>query len=128
MLAPELQAALFPKDIIPAIGVVANLGLIFYMFLVGLEIDPSQLKGRIAQAAAISNASVALPMMLGIAVALPIYELVGPGHRSSSPSRCSWAWRCRSPPSPSWPGSWSSAGCSSAPWARSRSRARRSTT
>ncbi len=78
MLAPDLQAALFPKDIIPAIGVAANLGLIFYMFLVGLEIDPSQLKGRIAQASAISNASVALPMMLGIAVALPIYELVGP--------------------------------------------------
>ncbi len=71
LIAPDLQAALFPKDIIPAIGVVANLGLIFYMFLVGLEIDPAQLKGRIAQAAAISNASVALPMMLGIAVALP---------------------------------------------------------
>ena len=48
------------------------------MFLVGLEIDPNQLKGRIGQAAAISNTSVALPMMLGIAVALPIYELVGP--------------------------------------------------
>ena len=48
------------------------------MFLVGLELDPSQLKGRIGQAAAISNTSVALPMMLGIAVALPIYELVGP--------------------------------------------------
>ena len=76
--APELQNALFPTDIIPFIGVVANLGLIFYMFLVGLEIDPEQLKGRVGQAAAISNASVALPMMLGIAVALPIYELVGP--------------------------------------------------
>ena len=77
-IAPELQAALFPTDIMPVLGVVANLGLIFYMFLVGLEIDPSQLKGRIGQAAAISNTSVALPMMLGIAVALPIYELVGP--------------------------------------------------
>ena len=75
---PEVQAALFPKDIIPFIGVVSQLGLIFYMFLVGLEIDPSQLKGRIGQVAAISNASVALPMVLGIAVALPIYELVGP--------------------------------------------------
>ncbi|MGH3994051.1 MAG: cation:proton antiporter, partial [Pseudonocardiaceae bacterium] len=77
-ISPELQAALFPKDIIPFIGVVAQLGLIFYMFLVGLEIDFRQLKGRLGQVAAISNASVALPMVLGIAVALPIYELVGP--------------------------------------------------
>src|ERR671915_1024246 len=77
-LAPGLQAAVFSSDILPAIGVVANLGLIFYLFLVGLEVDPKQLKGRAGQAAAISNASVALPMILGIAVALPIYELVGP--------------------------------------------------
>ena len=75
---PDIQAALFPKDIIPILGVVAQLGLIFYMFLVGLEIDLSQLRGRLGQVAAISNASVALPMVLGIAVALPIFELVGP--------------------------------------------------
>jgi len=75
---PQVQAALFPQDIIPFIGVVAQLGLIFYMFLVGLEIDPTQLRGRFGQVAAISNASVALPMVLGIAIALPIYELVGP--------------------------------------------------
>ncbi|MGH2838303.1 MAG: cation:proton antiporter, partial [Thermoleophilaceae bacterium] len=77
-IAPELQAALFPEDIIPFIGVVAQLGLIFYMFMVGLELDLAQLKGRIGQVAAISNASVALPMVLGLVVALPIYELVGP--------------------------------------------------
>ena len=57
-----------------AFGLAANLGLIFYLFLVGLELDPSQLKGRIGQAAAISNTSVALPMMLGLAVALPLYD------------------------------------------------------
>ena len=77
-IAPELSTALFPSDIIPFIGVVAQLGLIFYMFLVGLEVDTQQLRGRIGQVAAISNVSVALPMMLGLAVALPIYELVGP--------------------------------------------------
>jgi Kef-type K+ transport system membrane component KefB/nucleotide-binding universal stress UspA family protein len=75
---PDLEAALFPSDIIPFIGVVAQLGLIFYMFLVGLEVDLSQIKGRVGQVAAISNVSVALPMMLGITVALPVYELVGP--------------------------------------------------
>ncbi|MGH2802941.1 MAG: cation:proton antiporter, partial [Thermoleophilaceae bacterium] len=77
-LFPGVSSALFPSDLIPYIGVVAQLGLIFYMFLVGLEVDLSQIKGRVGQVAAISNVSVALPMMLGITIALPVYELVGP--------------------------------------------------
>ncbi len=77
-IAPELQQLIFPSDIIPVIGVVANLGLIFYMFIVGLELDMSQLKGRVSQAALISNASVALPMVLGIAAAVPIFTLLAP--------------------------------------------------
>ncbi|HTU86063.1 MAG TPA: cation:proton antiporter [Solirubrobacteraceae bacterium] len=77
-ISPNLQATLFPSDVLPALGVVANLGLIFYMFLVGLEVDRGQLKGKVAQAAAISNASVAVPLLLGIAVALPLYKLIGP--------------------------------------------------
>jgi Kef-type K+ transport system membrane component KefB len=80
-ISPELQATLFPSDILPAFGVAANLGLIFYMFLVGLEVDVSQLKGRIGQAAAISNTSVALPMILGLAVAVPLYPIVGPDQK-----------------------------------------------
>ena len=77
-ISPNLQATFFPTDVLPALGVVANLGLIFYMFLVGLEVDRGSLKGKVAKATAISNASVALPLMLGIAVALPLYKLVGP--------------------------------------------------
>ncbi len=77
-LLPHLQVLLFPTDIVPLIGVVANLGLIFYMFLVGLELDVNQLRGRVGQAAAISNASVALPMVLGMAAAIPTYALVAP--------------------------------------------------
>src|SRR5207247_1387445 len=57
-ISPSLQADLFPTDILPAFGIAANLGLIFYMFLVGLELDSRQLRGRLTQAAAISNASV----------------------------------------------------------------------
>jgi K+:H+ antiporter len=77
-ISPNLQATFFPTDVLPALGVVANLGLIFYMFLVGLEVDRGSLKGKVAQATAISNTSVAVPMLLGIAVALPLYKLVGP--------------------------------------------------
>jgi Kef-type K+ transport system membrane component KefB len=80
-ISPNLEASIFPSDILPGLGIAANLGLIFYMFLVGLEVDRGQLKGRAVQAAAISNASVAVPMLLGIAVALPLYKLVGPNKK-----------------------------------------------
>ena len=78
LLAPNLQATIFSTDILPAFGVAANLGLIFFMFLIGMEVDQKQLKGKAAPAAAISNASIALPMLLGIAAALPLYKLLGP--------------------------------------------------
>jgi Kef-type K+ transport system membrane component KefB len=76
--APEVTAALFPSDITPYIAVTANLGLIFYMFLVGMELDSKQLEGRVTQAAIVSNGSVTLAMLLGITAAVPIYGLVGP--------------------------------------------------
>ncbi len=77
-ISPSLQATLFPSDILPAFGTAAYLGLIFYMFLVGLEVDVGQLRGRIGQAAAISNTSVALPMILGLAIAVPLYPIIAP--------------------------------------------------
>src|SRR4051794_7950134 len=80
-LAPNVQRSLFPSDLIPYVGVAANLGLIFYMFLVGLELDLSQLKGRLVQTAAISNTGVVIPMMAGLLVAIPTYTLLGPNSR-----------------------------------------------
>jgi Kef-type K+ transport system membrane component KefB len=77
-LFPEVESAIFPTDIVPYIGVVANLGLIFYMFLVGLDIDPRQLRGRVTQAVAVSNTGVLFPLALGLLAALPVYSLVGP--------------------------------------------------
>jgi len=77
-ISANLQASAFPTDTLAPFGTAANLGLIFFMFLVGLEVDRGQLRGRVGQAAAISNASVAVPMLLGLAVALPLYTLLGP--------------------------------------------------
>jgi Kef-type K+ transport system membrane component KefB len=77
-IAPQLEGQLFAADILPAFGIAANLGLIFYMFMVGLEVDRSQLKGRVARAVAISNTSIAIPLLLGLAVAIPLYPLLGP--------------------------------------------------
>ncbi|MFN2467134.1 MAG: cation:proton antiporter [Gaiellaceae bacterium] len=77
-LAPSVQEYLFPSFVIPLLAGAAAIGLAFYMFLVGLELDPRQLRGRIGHAAAISNASIVLPLGLGIAVALPLFGLLAP--------------------------------------------------
>jgi K+:H+ antiporter len=78
---PEAKDYLFPPDIVPLLSGAAQIGLAFYLFLVGMEIDPRVLRERIAQAAFISNTSVAFPLALGFLVAIPIYKLLAPDIR-----------------------------------------------
>jgi Kef-type K+ transport system membrane component KefB len=77
-LAPDLQAHIFPADLLPALGIAANLGLVFFMFLVGLELDVGQMKRTLGRAAAISNVSIVLPMSLGLVIAVPLYSVLAP--------------------------------------------------
>jgi Kef-type K+ transport system membrane component KefB len=78
---PAAKGYLFPADIVPLLSGAAQIGLAFYLFLVGMELDPRALKGRVGQAAFISNTSVAFPMGLGFLIALPIYKLLSPNVR-----------------------------------------------
>jgi Kef-type K+ transport system membrane component KefB len=80
-IAPGLQSTIFAPDIVPYIGVVANLGLIFYMFLIGLEVDLGLLRGRARMTLAVSNTALLVPLMLGMLVALPLYTLLAPDIR-----------------------------------------------
>ena len=92
-LAPCALAYLFPDVLIPAAGsapigplsAIAEFGLAFYMFLVGVELDLRTLQGRVAQSLFISNASVVIPFAMGIAVAIPLFGLVGGGTVGSAP-------------------------------------------
>jgi Kef-type K+ transport system membrane component KefB len=77
-VAPDAFEWLFPAWVLPLLRGAADIGLAFYMFLVGLELDPRLLRERFEQAALISHASIAVPLALGMAVALPLFELVGP--------------------------------------------------
>lgn len=77
-VAPEVSAYLLPPSIAPFLGVIAQLGVILYMFLVGLELDLRVLKNSGHATLVISHASIAFPFLLGALVALGLYEGLAP--------------------------------------------------
>ncbi|MFI8238222.1 cation:proton antiporter [Streptomyces sp. NPDC085866] len=77
-LSPSLQHWLFPPEVLPYIGALGNLGLLAFMFLVGLELDLSALRGHSRSAVAVSQASIALPLALGSLLALGMYGTFAP--------------------------------------------------
>jgi Kef-type K+ transport system membrane component KefB len=70
----HLTTRLFPVDVQPYLNVVAQLGLIMFMFTVGLELDTKLVEGKLRTVSVISLSSVALPFGLGIVLAEVIYS------------------------------------------------------
>jgi Kef-type K+ transport system membrane component KefB len=72
-LAPELAALVLPVNIAPYLALISQVGVVLYMFLVGLELDTELLQERTRAAIAISHASIVLPFLSGAAIALWLY-------------------------------------------------------
>ncbi|KAJ3003439.1 UNVERIFIED_CONTAM: K(+)/H(+) antiporter, partial [Siphonaria sp. JEL0065] len=71
---PDFKENLFPKASLPLLKIVAELGLIFYLFLVGLELDPIELLKVFKKSVSISVAGIVVPFSLGCAIATTIYN------------------------------------------------------
>lgn len=75
-IAPEAFAMLFPPSSIDALLSLSQVGLIFFMFLVGLEFAPGVVKERKHTVVVISHVSIVVPFLLGSALAFYLYPLV----------------------------------------------------
>lgn len=69
LLGMELSNDLFPADQRGFLDVLARVGLVLFMFVVGLELDLKLIKGREKVAGAVSVCSIVLPFSLGIGLA-----------------------------------------------------------
>jgi Kef-type K+ transport system membrane component KefB len=69
----HLSKALFPPESVIFLGVLAQIGVIFFLFLVGLELDPKLLRNKGHAAVVISHASIVVPFLLGAGLALYLY-------------------------------------------------------
>jgi Kef-type K+ transport system membrane component KefB len=72
-LAPGAAAQILPGNIAPHLALIAQVAVVLYMFLVGLDLDTDLLRGRTQASIAISHASIVVPFLLGAALALSLY-------------------------------------------------------
>ncbi|WP_353931646.1 cation:proton antiporter [Okeanomitos corallinicola TIOX110] len=76
LIAPQAAATLFPPEAVPFLNVLSQVGLIFFMFLIGLELNPKYLSGNLPAAILISNISIIVPFSLAGILSLLLYPLV----------------------------------------------------
>src|SRR5262245_963764 len=79
LLWPGAVAYLFPTEVIGALKVLAQIGLVTFMFLIGLELDLTKLRGHGHKAVVISQASIITPILLGAVLAVWLYPRFGEG-------------------------------------------------
>jgi Kef-type K+ transport system membrane component KefB len=70
LIGAEASALILPLSVAPYLGVIAQLGVVLYMFIVGLDLNPSLLKHRSHAIVVISHASILVPFVFGAALAL----------------------------------------------------------
>lgn len=73
-LDESLSDTLFPLEARPFLKVLAEIGLIIFMFVVGLELDMKLIRGKERLAAGVSLTSVVLPFALGFGLAWVIHD------------------------------------------------------
>lgn len=75
LIAPKAFAFIFAPESLGTLGLFSQIGVCFFMFAVGMELDLSKLRHGAERALVIGHASILIPYFLGVLLALPLYGL-----------------------------------------------------
>lgn len=74
MYFPEFSGFLFPKDSLSNLQFLSQIGLILFMFIVGMELDLKVIRNKANDAVVISHASIIFPFALGVGLSYFLYQ------------------------------------------------------
>lgn len=79
---PEISQFLFAKDSLPNLQFLSQVGLILFMYVIGMELDLKMLRNQARDAVVISHASIIIPYFLGMGLAYYMYREFAPANIS----------------------------------------------
>ena len=78
MVMPQVGEMLFPQASLQNLSLLSQIGLVLFMFVIGIELDLKLIKKKAGEAVVISHASIVFPFVLGIALSLALYRPFAP--------------------------------------------------
>ncbi len=77
-LFPEIFSFLFPVSSLSNLQLLSQIGLVLFMFIIGMELDINSLKSRASEAILVSHVSIVFPYFLGVGLAYFLYTSYAP--------------------------------------------------
>ena len=82
---PETFSFLFSPESLVPLNVISQIGLILFMFVIGMELDLGVVRRKASETLVISHASIIVPFFMGMVLAYVVYPEFGAGHASFMP-------------------------------------------
>lgn len=82
---PDAFLFLFPPESLTNLGLLSQIGLVLFMFVIGMELDFGVLKNKINETLVISHAGILVPFFLGVVSSFWIYEEYASSYTSFIP-------------------------------------------
>lgn len=79
-VSPEVFTFLFPVSSLSNLQLLSQVGLVLFMFIIGMELDISTLKSRASEAMVVSHVSIVFPYFLGVLLAAALYTSFAPAN------------------------------------------------